>query len=89
MAETYDVLVKVVSQEGTCGAGHKVGDEFVLTTTTPAGICVSALNSIFPAARVLRYGGSHSWQSDPEVVEAVACSDAKNPVWFELRRIRK
>ena len=50
LAGTHDVLVKVVTQEGTCTAGHKVGDEFVLGTTTPAGFCAAALHSIFPSA---------------------------------------
>jgi len=30
MAEIYVVVVMVVSQAGTCHAGHKVGDEWVI-----------------------------------------------------------
>ena len=47
MAESYDVAVKVVSQKGTCGNGHKVGDEWIIKGKTPEGICLSAFNSLF------------------------------------------
>ena len=30
MAESYDVSVKVISQKGTCEAGHKIGDEWII-----------------------------------------------------------
>ena len=89
MSEPCEVLVKVVSQQGTCEAGHKVGDEFVLGLKSPSGFCLPALISIYPFVRVLRFGGGHPWQSDPDVLEATACPDAKNPVVFELQRLRK
>ncbi|HEY41556.1 MAG TPA: TIGR04076 family protein [Dehalococcoidia bacterium] len=87
MADTYDVKVKVISQKGTCGAGHKVGDEWVITGKTPEGICLSAFNALFPATRVLMFGGSFPWSSDSDVASA-ACPDAANPVVFELKRVR-
>ncbi len=31
------IIARVISQKGTCEAGHKVGDEFVIGQTTPAG----------------------------------------------------
>lgn len=88
MAETYDVVAKVVSQKGTCGAEHKVGDEWVVGSKTPEGICLSAFNALFPSLRVMRFGGTFPWNTDPDVT-TVACPDAANPVVFELRRIRK
>ena len=87
MAETYDVIAKVISQKGTCGAEHKVGDQWVIGGKTPEGICLSAFNALFPSLRVLRFGGSFPWSSDPDVATA-ACPDAQNPVVFELRRVR-
>ena len=39
MSEWYQVKVKVISQKGTCSAGHKVGDEFIVGDTVPAGMC--------------------------------------------------
>ena len=88
MAERYDVLVRVVSQKGTCGNEHKVGDEWVISGKTPEGICLSAFNVILPNVRVLRFGGSYPWDTDPDVT-TMACPDAKNPVVFEVRRLRK
>jgi len=88
MADRYEVSVKVVSQKGTCAVGHKVGDQWVVKDKTPQGICVSAFNSIYPDIRVLMFGGSFPWSPDPDTA-TVACKDAKNPVVFEIRRLRK
>ncbi|MBA7683258.1 hypothetical protein ES703_91619 [subsurface metagenome] len=88
MAERYEVAVRVISQKGTCANEHKVGDEWVLGRTTPEGICMSAFNALYPTARVLMFGGSHPWDTDPDITTA-ACPDAENPVVFQLRRLRK
>ena len=88
MAEIYDVLVKVISQQGTCGAEHKIGDEWIIGVKTPEGICGAAFNSLIPFYWVLARGGTFSWASDPDTA-TVACPDAKNPLVFELRRLRK
>ena len=88
MAERYEVLVKVISQKGTCEQEHKVGDEWVIGTKTPEGICLSAFHVLHRNAWVLMFGGSFPWESDPDVSK-VACPDPGNPVVFELRRLRK
>ena len=88
MAERYDVAIKVISQKGTCNYEHKVGEEWVLKTKTPEGICLAAFNSLLPNARVLMFGGSFPWEPDPDV-STIACPDSENPVVFELRKIRK
>jgi uncharacterized repeat protein (TIGR04076 family) len=88
MAETYKVVANVVSQEGSCAAGHKVGDEWLLESHSPAGMCGSAFNAIFPSIRVLRFGGIFPWSDDPDSA-TVACPDAKNPVVIRLRRVRE
>lgn len=87
MPEMHSVVVKVVSQKGRCSVGHKVGDEWVISGRTPEGICLSAFNALFPATRVLMFGGSFPWSSDPDTATA-ACPDAANPVVFELKRVR-
>jgi uncharacterized repeat protein (TIGR04076 family) len=87
MAEMYEVIARVISQKGTCGAGHKVGDEWVISGKTPEGICLSAFDALSPATRVLIFGGSFPWGNDPDVT-TIACTDAANPVVFELRRVR-
>ncbi|MBI4284313.1 MAG: TIGR04076 family protein [Chloroflexi bacterium] len=88
MAEPYEISVTVISQKGHCAAEHKVGDSWVVGQKSPAGICLSALNALMPNIRVLRFGGSFPWESNPDVT-SLACPDAANPVVFELRRIRK
>ena len=88
MTESYDVAVKVISQKGTCGAEHKVGDEWVIKGKTPEGMCMEAVHTLFPNARVLMFGGSFPWATEPDVA-TIACPDAQNPVVFELRRLRK
>ncbi|MEE8472794.1 MAG: TIGR04076 family protein [Dehalococcoidia bacterium] len=86
-AERFDVLAKVVSQTGHCGAGHEVGQEFVIGHLTPAGVCCSAFGAVMPSARVLRFGGTFPWAKDPDTT-TVSCPDAANPVVFDLKRIR-
>jgi len=80
-----EVIAKVISQRGTCAAGHKVGDRFVIGDKTPAGMCSWAFYTLFPFAGVLQYGGAFPWESDPNKT-TVACPDPENPVVFELRR---
>ena len=88
MTERYDVAVRVISQKGTCAAEHKVGDEWVISDKSPEGMCLSAFNALYPSARVLMFGGTFPWQTDPDAT-TIACPDAENPVVFELRRLRK
>ena len=88
MAERYEIQVKVISQEGTCALGHKVGDEWIIKEKTPEGICLGAFNIIYPEVRVMMFDGTFPWESDSDVT-TVPCKDAKNPVIFEIRRLRK
>ena len=80
-----DVLATVISQKGTCSAGHKVGDEFVIGQETPPKMCSWAFHTLFPFAEVLQFGGSFPWGQDPDKT-TVACPDPDNPVVFEVRR---
>ncbi|MFC1986615.1 TIGR04076 family protein [Chloroflexota bacterium] len=80
-----DVMAKVVSQKGTCAAGHEVGDEFIIGQQTPPNLCSWAFYTIFPFAEVLQFGGSFPWEQDINKT-TVACPDPANPVVFELRR---
>jgi len=79
------VIAKVISQKGTCEAGHVVGDEFVMGQETPPGICSWAFCTLFPFAEVLQFGGSFPWENDPYKA-TIACPDPENQVIFELRR---
>jgi len=91
MTEKYDVAIKVISQKGTCDAGHKVGDEWVIKgkeNKSPEGICLPALTALYPFVRPLMFGVSYPWSNNPDTA-TVACPDADNPVIFELRCLRK
>jgi uncharacterized repeat protein (TIGR04076 family) len=80
-----EIIARVESQRGSCEAGHKLGDEFVIGETTPQGLCSWAFHTLFPFAEVLRYGGSFPWETDKDTA-TVACPDAANPVVFVLKR---
>lgn len=86
MAERYNVIARIVSVQGVCSLGHKVGEEFLFADKTPAGLCMSAYNAIWPSARALIYGGEFPWASEPGTVRLV-CPDPEVPVVFELRRV--
>ena len=89
MVESYDIAVKVISQEGTCAAGHKVGDEWVISATeyrTPGGICLSTFDLIFPYVTTLMYGGEIPWASKITSTR-LRCIDPGNPVVFEISRL--
>ena len=58
MAQRFDVRIRVISQDGTCGAGHKVGDEWVISGKSAGGMCLSALGAVLSPAQTLMYGGS-------------------------------
>jgi uncharacterized repeat protein (TIGR04076 family) len=88
MSEMYDVEITVISQKGNCGAGHKVGDKWIVGHNTPGGICLSAYPAMLTSIDVLIYGGSFPWSQDPDVSGAV-CPDPGNPVVFQIKRLRK
>ena len=83
-----EIIAKVISQKGTCSAGHKVGDKFSIGELTPNGMCAWAYHSLYPFSTVLRFGGSFPWEPDSDK-SVVACPDPDNPVLFELKRGKK
>ena len=88
MPEMNEVTVMVVSQKGTCHAGHEVGDQWTIAPKTPEGICLGAFHSLSPAAMMLVSGAPITFGDNPNVVR-IACPDSENPVVFELRRLQK
>jgi len=85
MPEMHEVVAKVISQKGTCSAGHKVGDEFLVSQLTPRNMCSWAFCSLFQFAAVLQSGASFPWELSKDST-TVACPDPENPLVFELRR---
>lgn len=89
MADRYRVKIKVVSQEGTCAAGHKAGDEFIIDRHTPGGFCIFAYSAIDPDIRTLMFGGTYPWASGEKDTYIGCCPDPVNPVVLEVSRIRE
>jgi uncharacterized repeat protein (TIGR04076 family) len=88
-SDGYTIVAKVIKQEGRCVAGHRVGDEIVFDGTTVQGkVCIHALYSFLAKVFAMRYGATFPWLEDPDV-STHACPDARNPVVFEIRRIRE
>jgi len=88
MSEAYDIVARVISQKGTCGNEHQVGDEVLFTGDSVQGrICLSALYSMLPKVYAMRHGAHFPWLEDQNVCTH-ACPDAYNPVVFELRRVK-
>jgi uncharacterized repeat protein (TIGR04076 family) len=86
---TFNIVAKVIRQEGHCAAGHQVGDEIFFDGETVQGkVCISALYSFLPKVYAMRYGAEFPWLEDPDV-STHACPDAWNPVVFEIRRVRE
>ncbi len=87
----YDIVLKVIKQEGTCAAGHKVGDEIRISFDSneiKGKICLHALNSVLPKVYAMAYGAEFPWLKDRDV-STHACPDAWNPVVYEVKRIRE
>lgn len=87
MENWYKIKATVINQKGHCEAGHKVGDEYIIGDTIPAGICTWTFFSLFPFISALQSGGAFPWEDDKETA-TVACPDPTNPVVFELKRIK-
>jgi len=84
-----EVTAKVVSQKGKCWLGHKVGDEVKFTQTGVEGkVCIHALYSMLPAVFAMMHDAKFLWLKDPDK-KLHPCTDAANPVVFEITRIRK
>jgi uncharacterized repeat protein (TIGR04076 family) len=80
------VTAKVISQKGSCGIGHKVGDEIIFTEDGVNGkICIHALYSFLPKVFAMMFDSQFPWLDDPDVSTS-ACPDAYNPVVFEISR---
>ena len=88
MEGKFEVRVKVISQQGRCSVGHRVGDEWVTGGRTPEGICLNAFGMLLPNIRTLMFGGVFPVGTGPGCNNNLL-SRRQNPVVFELRRIRE
>ncbi|MHA2358048.1 MAG: TIGR04076 family protein [Candidatus Heimdallarchaeaceae archaeon] len=87
---THEIILKVISQEGHCVAGHKIGDEIIFnfdTNEIKGNVCLHALYSVFPKIFAMAYGAEFPWLEDKDKATH-ACPDAFNPVVYQVIRKR-
>lgn len=85
----YEICVRVKSQQGTCAAGHRVGDEVRIGDKSVRGdICLSALTSMLPKVYAMYYDCQFPWLNN-KFIATHPCPDEDNPVIFEIERIPK
>lgn len=89
--EGYNVVVKVLSQEGFCAAGYEVGDEIYFNNDEISGklTCIDALTTLMPCVYAMHYGVEFPWQKEDPDHNTIPCPDVPNPVIFEVRRFRE
>jgi uncharacterized repeat protein (TIGR04076 family) len=89
MADEYLVKIKIseIQGDGKCPYGHKPGEVFSYPEDR-GKICPTAYHIMFPAIRVMQFGGAFPWCPDPDIV-TLCCSDPKRPVVFEITRRKK
>ena len=72
------VEIRVVGQEGTCAASHRVGETFRVPGDSERfetqGICLHVLATMMPKILALRYGASFPWAGSDGAIEH-ACPD--------------
>lgn len=85
----HRVIGTINGVKGSCGAGHRMGDQVDLSGHDTGGICGFLYHQAFPYIIMLQFGGGFpaEW-GDPDVVE-LDCMDKTNAVTIELRRIRE
>jgi uncharacterized repeat protein (TIGR04076 family) len=86
------VLVRVISQEGRCASGHRVGDVITFdwdTNEIDGMVCLHTLYSMMPKIYALAHGADVAFATakDGSMVARHACPDGSNPGIFELKRL--
>ena len=84
------VKATVISQEGHCSAGHKIGDEIIFDWDTheiEGRLCLHALYSVLPKIYALAHGANVAYATaeDGSKVARHACPDGYNPLILELK----
>ncbi len=83
----YKVVATVTGSEGTCSAGHNVGDSFEISCHNPAGLCGWFYHDIFPSLQTFQFGGSLPWWDGDRI--HLQCPDSHNLVTIRLERSKR
>ena len=80
------MTVLITVKGGLCQGGiHKVGQTFRVGETTPEGLCMGALDAIYPYLMTLEYGADLPWEKEKGVA-TIHCPDPEGIV-LELKRV--
>lgn len=83
----YRVTATVIGSEGTCTAGHSVGESFDISCHNPNGLCGFFYNAIFSSLSTFQFGGSYPWW-EGDTIE-LECPDRANLVTIQLQRSQR
>jgi uncharacterized repeat protein (TIGR04076 family) len=87
--EDYRVVGTITGLKGECTAGHKVEDQFELSSEDTASLCGLFYHGAFPYILMLQFGGGFPPDAgDPDVI-VMDCMDHVNVATIELKRIRE
>jgi len=86
MKKAYPVRMRIIEVRKACPHGHRVGDEWLVDGSTPAGICMGSFGACLPYLTALRFGASFPWE-DREGTIAIGCPDHVNQVVWRLDRV--
>lgn len=78
------LLAEVVSINGECHAGHKMGDRFRVGCWDTGGLCGFFYHDIFPSLSLMQFGGKYPWESEEGL--KLECPDRDVAVTIRLRR---
>lgn len=85
--EGYAVYTaEVVSADGPCHAGHKVGDRLSLSCYDSGGLCGFFYHDLFPALSVIQFGGKYPWSAPGEL--RAHCPDAAVNLTLVIREAK-
>ena len=92
MAVTYPELghkvkAKIISVQGDCTIGMKLGDEFDLSVHQCGEFCGVFYHNIYGWVTCLQTGGSVPFFEDPDV-QMWVCPNPEHSVTIELRRLK-
>lgn len=81
------MIAEVVTAQGKCTYGYKLGDkfEFIGLKCIP-GFCGAAFHTMFPALFALNFGAKFFFMDNPDSIDTVTCPDKGNIV-FKVRRV--
>ena len=83
----YKIIATITGSEGTCGAGHEIGDSFEISCHNPADLCGWFYHDIFPSLQTFQFGGSLPWWEDDNI--SLQCPDRHNLVTVKLERSKR